>query len=1143
MKTCILVLLMCHISLCTGGQHLDVTIDQGTVRGYKHATRAVYAFHGIPYATIPTGKNKFKSSLPPPKFAGVFEAIEDAVLCPQLSNDLNYREDCLVVNVFVPEKVQLLPKSVLVMIHGGGFAVGFGNMLLPYNIVEKDVIVVTFNYRVGVHGFLCLNSENVPGNAGLRDQINALKWLKNNIAAFGGDPKDITLSGFNAGAASAELLLLSPAAKNLFDKIILESGSAAATWAVNPKSVDFARTVAIRNGATDVDDLLQLEEYYTSLSYPELIALTRSDGRHMEFVPCVDNGAAGEEIVLGAMPQVILQNGNYTKLPLLTGYTDAEGLIYYPERKRIMIEMDTNFKNHLPLNFNPYAYIEEADAIQLIKRFYFENTRVIENSIKNYTDYFSDSYFIYWIIESAKQHALNSVPVYLYQFSYVPSTQRLKGLGLGAGHCTQAFLIHDHYLTDDEARTENDLRVQRRLIRMWTNFIKMREPMSPHQTDYWEPLDVERMNYMTIDLNLQRKNFPLVERMLFWDQIMKENNETDVASGVHVYLGLFMLSSVVLIIRHNNRSPALNPDLDTARNSDSDHDLDSNFVPTLDFDFGLVLISIPVSTFDGVSVSVLFVLLVCGQQRIVTIAQGQVRGHLARDIYTFHGIPYATAPTGNQKFKGPLPAPSWDGVFDAIDNIIICPQNSFIIGPLPYTENCLIVNVYVPDTNSTSKPVLVVVHGGAFAYGFGNSGIPYNLVDRDIIVVTFNYRVGVHGFLCLNTENVPGNAGLKDQITALRWIKNNIEAFGGNPHDITLSGYSAGAGAAELLMLSPAATDLFHKVILESGSALNTWAVNPDGLEYARKVAAQNGATNINNVEQLEEYYTRLSYPELVTLVGNDQLFSFLPCLENTSENDAVITTMPEDVLRSGNYTKLPLLTGYTDAEGLLYYNERETRMTEMNENFSSQLPPNFDFYSVLKEYEAIDLIKSFYFDEEVITENSIRNYTDYFTDSIFSYGIVESSRLHALNGAPTYLYEFSYVVSTDELRDTGLGANHCAQTYLIFTNVETGPNGTHTETDAVVQRRLLDMWSNFIKVKEPMSPEQSNYWESLDVERMNYLVINTELENRSFPIPERMRLWEEVMQEGDDSDAACAIHFHIGLLFLSYIILIRSLS
>ncbi|GBP34420.1 Esterase FE4 [Eumeta japonica] len=593
-------------------------------------------------------------------------------------------------------------------------------------------------------------------------------------------------------------------------------------------------------------------------------------------------------------------------------------------------------------------------------------------------------------------------------------------------------------------------------------------------------------------------------------------------------------------------SPTLNPDLDTAPHSDSNHDLDSNFGPTLDFDFGLVLISIPVSTFDSVSVSVLvcscacFVLLVCGQQRIVTIAQGQVRGHLARDIYTFHGIPYATAPTGNQKFKGPLPAPSWDGVFDAIDNIIICPQNSFIIGPLPYTENCLIVNVYVPDTNSTSKPVLVVVHGGAFAYGFGNSGIPYSLVDRDIIVVTFNYRVGVHGFLCLNTENVPGNAGLKDQITALRWIKNNIEAFGGNPHDITLSGYSAGAGAAELLMLSPAATDLFHKVILESGSALNTWAVNPDGLEYARKVAAQNGATNINNVEQLEEYYTRLSYPELVTLVGNDQLFSFLPCLENTSENDAVITTMPEDVLRSGNYTKLPLLTGYTDAEGLLYYNERETRMTEMNENFSSQLPPNFDFYSVLKEYEAIDLIKSFYFDEEVITENSIRNYTDYFTDSIFSYGIVESSRLHALNGAPTYLYEFSYVVSTDELRDTGLGANHCAQTYLIFTNVETGPNGTHTETDAVVQRRLLDMWSNFIKVREPMSPEQSNYWESLDAERMNYLVINTELEKRSFPIPERMRLWEEVMQEGDDSDAACAIHFHIGLLFLSCIILIR---
>ncbi|GBP34418.1 Esterase FE4 [Eumeta japonica] len=523
----------------------------------------------------------------------------------------------------------------------------------------------------------------------------------------------------------------------------------------------------------------------------------------------------------------------------------------------------------------------------------------------------------------------------------------------------------------------------------------------------------------------------------------------------------------------------------------------------------------------------------------VALAQGPVRGHkhAARALYAFHGIPYATAPTGRDKFKAPLPPPTWEELFDASNNFILCPQN---FGGMPYEEQCLIVNVFVPENTSIGidppKSVLVIIHGGSFFVGFGNMGLPYDLVEKDIIVVTLNYRLDVHGFLCLNTVNAPGNAALKDQLAALKWVKHNVQAFGGNPDDITVLGYSAGAFTAELLMLSPAADGLFRRVILESGSVKSTW-LDPKGRDTAKVIASANGASDVENITRLEDFYLGLSYSELLALQTYDKLLSkFLPCLEN-EEDDSIITVSPHAILQSGNYSKLPLLTGYTDGEGLIFYDDRERIMAEMNENFSSHLPPNFLSYVAIDEAEAIDMLKSFYFDENTITEDSIRNFTDYFSDSTFIYGIVESARLHALNSASVYLYEFTYEAFEHlQSEPTGLGSTHCTQSFLIHNEGMLAPTTYLNENDLIVQRRLVEMWNNFIKFSEPTRQGDPDYWEPLNPENMNYLVIDLEVRNRSFPIPERLKLWDKIMKGSDTPDNASGLNLNLDIMLRIYI-------
>nr|XP_050866508.1 esterase B1-like isoform X4 [Vespula vulgaris] len=176
------------------------------------------AFRGIPYAKPPIGKLRFKDPLLPEGWKGIRDGSKFGNICIQLAitGEIVGSEDCLYLNVYKPRRIEMSVKlPVMVWIHGGGFNIGSGNdnMYSPDYIVRKDIILVTINYRLGVLGFLNLEDEVAPGNQGLKDQVMALRWVRDNIVVFGGDPQNVTIFGGSAGAASVHYLTISPLAE------------------------------------------------------------------------------------------------------------------------------------------------------------------------------------------------------------------------------------------------------------------------------------------------------------------------------------------------------------------------------------------------------------------------------------------------------------------------------------------------------------------------------------------------------------------------------------------------------------------------------------------------------------------------------------------------------------------------------------------------------------------------------------------------------------------------------------------------------------------------------------------------------------------------------------------------------------------
>lgn len=311
---------------------------------------------------------------------------------------------------------------------------------------------------------------------------------------------------------------------------------------------------------------------------------------------------------------------------------------------------------------------------------------------------------------------------------------------------------------------------------------------------------------------------------------------------------------------------------------------------------------------------------------------GLVIGHEVAGVREFLGLRFAQPPVDNLRFEDPLPYGEYpSGMFVADYAAPGCPQACTLPPgncPPVMSEDCLFLNVWAPSNIDYSKypnglPVYTFFHGGAYQQGYGVAAL-YNgtsLAHKDVIVVTPNYRLGALGFM--KSESMSGNYGMKDQIMSLQWVQRNIEAFGGNPNEVTIGGQSAGAMSVGTIMTSPVAKGLFNKGIMES---------NPLALPYHNNETAKANADNlaeyvscaIDDIACFKQVPVELlidAQKSSVKLNLRDLFLNFLPW--NPVVGTDYLPQQPFDALRSGEVaTSTPLLIGTVKNDGLLFVYE-----------------------------------------------------------------------------------------------------------------------------------------------------------------------------------------------------------------------------
>ncbi|MBK7949682.1 MAG: carboxylesterase/lipase family protein [Deltaproteobacteria bacterium] len=317
----------------------------------------------------------------------------------------------------------------------------------------------------------------------------------------------------------------------------------------------------------------------------------------------------------------------------------------------------------------------------------------------------------------------------------------------------------------------------------------------------------------------------------------------------------------------------------------------------------------------------------------VSTRSGQLEGESFGGGVRFRGVPFAKPPIGPLRFRAPEPPEPWTGVRDARDYAPSAPQigpvNRIIRGLIGaagsrQSQDCLYLNVWTPKCDGARRPVMVWLHGGAFILGSGSTSLysGEQLATRgDVVVVTLNYRLGALGFLswkdaCVGSDVPPANLGLRDQILALAWVRDNVEAFGGDPENVTVFGESAGAMSIGTLLGVPSARGLFHKAILQSGAAHNVSTP-----EKAAQIAAQFFellGIDAPSPEALAEIpVTRLMEAQARATVGiglENGMMAWQPCIDGD-----LIPENPLAAIDRGDARDVPILIGTNRDEYRLF--------------------------------------------------------------------------------------------------------------------------------------------------------------------------------------------------------------------------------
>ncbi|XP_059061157.1 acetylcholinesterase-like [Achroia grisella] len=506
-----------------------VESNAGLIRGL-HASDGDYSmFLGIPFAKI-NESNPFGISTPQERFEDVYEAYDDSLmLCPQYQSEIVLGNiNCLYLNIYVPNSASSQNRlPVMVWIHGGAFATGSGRRSEygPKYLLKQDIILVSINYRLGPYGFMCLDTPEVPGNQGLRDQLLALRWINENIQAFGGDISKITLFGESAGSISIDFHLLS-SNENLFNRAIMQSGTSIASNTLQtPGADEFAPIIIAEFLGFQTDSVTEALDFLTSTD--SNLVISASKALNLVFKPCVEKEFSDvdpfitESWINAPVPKA-------KGVSILIGFNNKERWFEYANKEPEYFEDLNLIHNKLEHAF-AFDDNELAEMANIVQHFYLGDEKIsneLKDEIGNFDTDFTYSHPIQRSIR--KYIESSSGNIFYYMFSYSGGRNFYKvSLNLtveGAIHADDlGYLFDISYLSEENP---NDIVVLNQMTTMWANFAKYGDP-TPDTTELlpikWTPLTKDNYYYLNIDLELSVKSRPLHARIAFWDLFYKLN--------------------------------------------------------------------------------------------------------------------------------------------------------------------------------------------------------------------------------------------------------------------------------------------------------------------------------------------------------------------------------------------------------------------------------------------------------------------------------------------------------------------------------------------------------------------------------------------------------------------------------------------
>ncbi|EDX04374.1 GD23616 [Drosophila simulans] len=455
-----------------------------------------------------------------------------------------------------------------------------------------------------------------------------------------------------------------------------------------------------------------------------------------------------------------------------------------------------------------------------------------------------------------------------------------------------------------------------------------------------------------------------------------------------------------------------------------------------------------------------------GDDPVVELSLGRIQGDTMQSfrnktIYAFRGIRYAQSPVGQLRFANPVQETSWgDEVFKATSDSLVCPQPGVVSF---MSEDCLKLNVFTKSFEE-KFPVMVYIHGGANVLGSGHSSYeagPQYLLDQDVVFVAFNYRLGALGFLSTNSSETKGNFGFLDQVMALEWVRDHISHFGGDPELVTIFGMSAGSMAVSLHLASPLSAGLFHRAILMSGSATNHFDI--DNIFWTRKLARELGCP-LYDPKDVVECLRNETWTRIVEVCKAWETYQLVNMKWNYEIDGHFLPNHPTELIKEGNFNKVPLLISYTANE--FDYNANGCTIGEK--------------------------LKDFYLGDNTTEINSenIGKFGQVFSDAYIGHGVHRLVQL-ASHFTPVYYMRMDYVGDQSlsaplngENKPVGVG--HADDLHYVMPGYWYGALMSANDSDVFMMERLTSWFSHFAKTGTPLNstdiwpPCNSTVWKML---------------------------------------------------------------